>query len=408
LRVRGWRILRAIGDNFYAMKKAHRRAIDLNASVATLATVSGSRLAATGQESAAGASGAAGTRHRRVFVGSSAPDGILAYDWDPVSGELTAAGVAAKVPKVGWLAFSHQHAYVYSASELAMFNGKPTGAVASFRVEGGELHPLSAENSAGAVTTHVAVDHTGRMLIAADYVGGSAASFKINDGKLSKAVWTETYTFHGPNADRQTSAHPHFASFSPDNRFAYFNDLGGDCIHIYRPDTATAGMTPAGIYKGAPGFGPRTLHFHPNGHTAYCMNELASTVDVLEWNKADGSLSLVKRINLLPEGYSGPTRGCDTVISQNGRFVYFANRDNDFLYSFKSDWKTGSLTPMKRSNCGGKTPRNFVLDPSEKWMLVANQDSNLISVFARDPDTGVLAEECKSYAAEAPMRILFT
>jgi 6-phosphogluconolactonase len=381
------------------MKKLHRREFLLNAA-ATVVTAASSKLAA--------ATSAAGTRHRRVFVASSAPDGILAYDWDPVAGELTAAGVAAKVPKVAWLAFSHEHQYVYSASELAMFNGKPTGEVASFRVDNGSLHSLSAENSAGVGTCHVAVDPTSKMLIAADYVGGSAASFKINDGKLSKAVWTETYTVHGPNTDRQKSAHAHFASFSPDNRFAYINDLGGDCIHIYKPDTATAGMTPAGTYKGAPGSGPRTLHFHPNGHTASCMNEIVSTVDVLEWSKADGSLILVKRIDLLPEGYTGPTRGCDTVISQNGRFVYFANRDNDFLYSFKSDWKTGSLTPMKRSNCGGKTPRNFVLDPSEKWMLVANEDSNQISVFARNPETGVLAEEGKSFAAEAPMRILFT
>jgi len=41
-------------------------------------------------------------------------------------------------------------------------------------------------------------------------------------------------------------------------------------------------------------------------------------------------------------------------------------------------------------------------------MLVANQDSNLISVIARDPATGELADEVKSsVAVEAPMRILF-
>jgi 6-phosphogluconolactonase len=343
-----------------------------------------------------------------VFVGSGGQDGILAYDWDPVAGELTAAGVAAKVPKVAWLAFSNEHRYVYSASELAAFNGKPTGEVASFRVENGVLHPLSAQNSAGVGTCHVAVDPTSKILLAADYVGGSAASFKIACGKLSKAVWKETYTFHGPNADRQNTAHAHFASFSPDSRFAYINDLGGDCIHIYKPNLATAEMTPAGKYDGAPGSGPRTLHFHPNGHSAYCMNELVSTVDVLEWNKSDGGLTLTRRINLLPEGDKSPSTGCDTVISQDGRFVYFANRGNDFLYAFKSDWKTGSLEPMKRSNCGGKTPRNFVLDPSERWMLVANQNSDLISVFTRNPETGALAEEGKSVAAETPMRILFT
>ncbi len=98
----------------------------------------------------------------------------------------------------------------------------------------------------------MAVDATGQMLIAADYTGASAASFRIKDGKLSEAVWTEHYTEHGPNPERQQTAHAHFASFSPDNRFAYINDLGGDCIHIYKPDPATAEMTPAGTTRRSP------------------------------------------------------------------------------------------------------------------------------------------------------------
>jgi 6-phosphogluconolactonase len=344
----------------------------------------------------------------RVFIGSHAPDGILEFDWDPMSATLTPTGVAAKIPNVAWLVSSHENEFIYSASELDSLNGKPTGEVASFHVVGEELKPLSARNSAGTGTCHVAVDATGRMLLAADYTGASAASFRIEDGKLSEAVWTEHYTEHGPNIDRQQAAHAHFASFSPDNRFAYINDLGGDSIHIYKADAATAGMAAAGTYRGAPGSGARTLHFHPNGRTAYCMNELVSTVDVLEWHKADGNLTLVDRIELLPADYHGPTRGCDTVITRDGRFVYFANRDDNFLYAFRADAKTGKLTPMKRSNCGGKTPRNFTLDPTERWMLVANQDSNLISVFARDPVTGELADEVKSSVqAEAPMRILF-
>jgi len=111
--------------------------------------------------------------------------------------------------------------------------------------------------------------------------------------------------------------------------------------------------------------------------------------------------------DLLPADYHGPTRGCDTVITRDGRFVYFANRDDDFLYAFKCDPRTGELTPMRRSSCGGKTPRNFVLDPTERWMLVANQDSSQISVFARHPETGELAEEGRNYPADTPMRILF-
>ncbi|MFZ0336695.1 MAG: lactonase family protein [Terracidiphilus sp.] len=347
----------------------------------------------------------------RVLIGSHGDNGILAYDWDSETGTLTPAGVAAKIPKVAWLATTRgtgSGKFVFSASELDTFDGKPTGEVASFRVAGGDLQPLSARNSAGTGTCHVAVDATGQMLVAADYTGASAASFRIKDGELSEAAWTEHYTEHGPNPVRQPMAHAHFASFSPDNRFAYINDLGGDCIHIYKPDVATAQMTDAGIYRAKPGSGPRTLHFHPNGRTAYCMDELVSTVDVLDWHKDDGGLTYVTTIELLPAGSTGVSTGCDTVISRDGWFVYFANRGDNFLYAFKADFATGKLTPMKRSNCGGKTPRNFTLDPTERWMLVANQDSNLISVFARDPLSGELADVAKSsVAAEAPMRILF-
>jgi 6-phosphogluconolactonase len=376
------------------MKTLTRRDFLISASAATLATAVAPAFAAASSQ--------------RIFIGSGSPDGILAYDWNPATGELTSAGVAtASVSKVAWLAYSADRKSIFSASELTSFNGKPTGEVASFRVENGDLNPLSARNSASVGTCHVALDQTGKVLLAADYVGGSAASFLVDAGNLSPAVWTEHYTAHGPDPVRQPTAHAHFASFSPDNRFAYINDLGGDSIHIYNLNADTAMLTPAGTYQAKPGVGPRTLHFHPNGHTAYSINELVSTVDVLEWNKTDGSLKLVKNIDLLPAAFHGPSTACDTVISKDGRFVYFANRGNDFLYSFRTDPKTGSLTPMSRSNCGGKTPRNFVLDPTERWMLVANQDSNLISVFARDTKTGMLAQEGKSFAAATPMRILF-
>lgn len=346
--------------------------------------------------------------HQRVFIGSNKPDGILAFDWDPAAAELTPSGVAARIANVDWITFSSDRKFLFAASEVESFKGKPTGEVASFTVENGTLRPLSARNSASKGTCHVALDHTGRTLLSADYGGGSAASFLVTNGKLSQAVWTEHYTGHGPVADRQEAAHAHFASFSPDNSFAYINDLGGDCIHIYSLDAATAVLKSAGTFKSQPGSGPRTLHFHPNGATAYAMNELNSTVDVLKWNKADGSLTFVKRIELLSSGPHPKSTGCDTVITRDGRNVYFANRGDDFIYSFTADPETGALTPIGRTISGGKIPRNFTLDPTERWMLVANQNSDNLSVFARDPKTGALANAGKNYACPAPMCILFS
>ncbi len=376
------------------MKNLSRREFVLTASAATLAA-------------AASPSPAASPR-QRVFVASNSPNGILAYDWNPATADLTPASVAAKIDNADWLALSPNRQFVFAACELNTFEGKPTGEVASFSLQNGQLHPLSARNSASTGTCHVCIDHTGHVLLSADYFGASAASFLVNDGKLSPIVWSEHYTKHGPDPVRQPTAHAHFASISPDNRFAYINDLGGDCIHIYKLNATTGILTPAGTYTTKPGFGPRTLHFHPNGHTAYSINEMAAVVDVLNWNRATGMLTLVTRIDLLPSDYKGVGAGCDTVITRDGRFVYFTNREYDFIYGFKADTSTGALTPIARFHTGGKIPRNFVLDPTERWMLVANQSSSLIGIFARNPETGVLADKGKSVAAATPMCILFT
>lgn len=347
------------------------------------------------------------TPRQRVFIGSNTPDGILAFEWDAATGELKKVGVAAKLANVDWITFSKDKKHIFAASEVDSFNGKPTGEVASYSVANGKLTQVSGQNSAAKGTCYVGLDHSGRVLLSADYGGGAAASFKVTDGKLSSAVWTEHYKGHGPVADRQESAHAHFTSFSPDNRFAYINDLGSDCIHIYKLDAETAELTGAGRWNASPGSGPRTLHFHPNGVTAYCMDEIASAVDVLHWHKADGSLTRVTRFELNPDRSKPTSTGCDTVISRDGRFVYFANRGDDFIYACSADPKTGALTPLKKTTSGGKTPRNFTLDPTERWMLVANQGSSNLSVFARHPETGELANEGKSFECPSPMCILF-
>jgi 6-phosphogluconolactonase len=391
----------------------------LAGSAALSLTATGARLFAAALPAAKPTS----SNSSRILVGSDTDDGILAFHWDSATGSLEADGIAAKIPQSTWIALSPDRRSLYVACELEHFEGQPTGAVASYRVENGLLTELSAISSTGAGTCHLSPDHTGRVVVCANYTGGSAASFLSEDGKLSQAVWSEHYPGysqsgnggHGPVADRQEAAHAHFASFSPDNRYVFINDLGGDAIHIYRLDTTTGKLTRAGAYRAQPGDGPRTLHFHPNGKVAYCMNELNSTVAVLQWSPKDGSLNSVQRVELLAKGtavkHDGITNtGCDTVLTRDGRFAYFANRGDDFLMSFRIEPGTGKLTPISanpRTSCGGKTPRNFTLDPTERWMLVANQRSNNLSVFARNPETGALSNEGRNFPAATPMCIVF-
>lgn len=355
---------------------------------------------------------------KRILVGSGTPDGILSFAWDAASGALTPEGIAAGISHSTWLHISPDRGHLYVACELEEFQGKPTGAVGSFHLAEGKLTAISVVASQGKGTCHLTTDHTGHVVICANYSGGSAASFLSTDGKLGQPAWSEHYTgypVHGPVADRQEMAHAHFASVSPDNRFIYINDLGADKIHTYKLDTATGKLAPVAAYHAKGGDGPRTLHFHPAGKVAYCVNELNSSVTVLQWTAADGSLHPIQTVALLPAGTSTKhgditNTGCDAVLTRDGRFAYFANRGDDFLMGFHIDPATGKLTAFDknpRTSCGGKTPRNFALDPTERWMLVANQASSNLSVFARDPKTGELAKDGKNYPAATPMCIVF-
>ena len=57
---------------------------------------------------------------------------------------------------------------------------------------------------------------------------------------------------------------------------------------------------------------------------------------------------------------------------------------------FEIDQKTGELTYVNHHSVIGKWPKNFIIDPTGKFLLVANQHSNNIVVFKIDAETGEL------------------
>ena len=352
---------------------------------------------------------------RLLFVGTQTTPGtskgIYTYRWNSDTGELTEQALAAEVEMPTYLVLAPDGKHLYAANEAEDFQGQHSGGVTAFAVQGAKLTAINAVLAGGTGTCNVNTDHTGRAVFCANYNSGSASSFHVEDsGKLSNMVSNFQYHGHGPVADRQERPHAHRVTPSPDNRYLYVNDLGLDCIHIYKLDPATANLTPNNPpqWKSAPASGPRALRFHPNGKFAYCVDELDSSVQVLRWHASNGALELVQKLKLIPEDYSGPTStGCDIVVTRDGRHAYAANRGLDCIDSFAVDPATGKLTFLGRTTSGGKVPRDLALDPSEKFVLVANQVGDTIAVFPRHAKTGRLAEQGKTFPISRPQCLIF-
>jgi 6-phosphogluconolactonase len=351
----------------------------------------------------------------RLLVGtqtSGSSKGIYAYSFAASTGDLTALGLATEAENPTFLALAPDGRTVLVACELDKFGGKDGAAVSTFTLDRTKtrLSKVNQVASGGGGTCHVAFDRTGKAAFAANYGGGSAASFAVGaGGELSPAVSFFQYSGHGPNTERQTAPHVHRVTVSPDNRFLLVNDLGLDEIHIYRLDAATAKLTlndPA-AWKSAPGAGPRALRFHPNGKVAYCVTEMTSSVVVLSWDSQRGALETVQEVVMRPDGFSGVTTGNDIVIDREAWFAYATDRFDDIVVTFAISPTDGKLTLVDRMPCGGKVPRHLALDPSGRWLLIANQVSDNISVLGRDVKTGKLTDAGKSFPLSRPQCLVF-
>jgi 6-phosphogluconolactonase len=149
------------------------------------------------------------------------------------------------------------------------------------------------------------------------------------------------------------------------------------------------------------------LRFHPNGKWAYCWNELSSAIDVLAWDSRNGTLTSLQHLDTLPKDYHGESAASEIVIDRTGRFAYAAVRFWDKIVAFSIDPATGKLSPIGTTSCGGKVTRHMTLDPTERWLLVANETSDNIAVIQRDAKTGKLAETGNSFPLVKPQCLVF-
>jgi 6-phosphogluconolactonase len=137
-----------------------------------------------------------------------------------------------------------------------------------------------------------------------------------------------------------------------------------------------------------PGSGPRHFAFHPSGKFAYVINELTSTMTAFAYDAAKGALTVLQTLPTLPHEVKGNSTA-EVVVSPDGRFVYGSNRGHDSIAVFAVDASTGKLEARGHVPTGGKTPRNFAIDPTGTWLLAAGQSSNTIHVLKLDAATGM-------------------
>ena len=340
-------------------------------------------------------------------VGTAGANTIFLYHLAPATGVLTRLSAQAGGANPTYLTMDAAHRRLYAVSETSTFRGAPGGGVSAFAVDQrtGGLTLLNQQPSGGASPCYISLDHDGRAVLVANYLGGNVALLPVAaDGLLAAPTATDQHAGSGPHPN-QAGPHAHCIVPDPANAFAFAVDLGTDQVLGYRLDAALGRLTPlpAPAFVARPGAGPRHLTFHPNGRLAYLINELNSTVTALAYDAATGHFSELQTLSALPAGYAGANSCADIHVARDGRFLYASNRGHNSIAVFAIDTTTGTLTPVQDVDTQGQTPRNFALDPSGRLLLVANQNSNSVVTFRVDTQTGRLTPTGQTVEVPSPM-----
>jgi len=333
-------------------------------------------------------------------------DGLNVYRVDAKTGVWTHIQLMETLANPSFLAFDRSQNFLYAV------HGDLSD-ISSFAIDAGsgKLKEINHRSTEGKNPVHLAFDPTNKFVVVANHITSTLALLaRESDGSVSEVVdLVKLQGKIGPHRVEQPFAKPHQVEFDPSGRFIVVPDKGLDLVFTYRIDAAAKKLLPAvEPVHAREGSGPRHVSFHPEGRTAYVINELDSTVTAYKFDPDNGSLTPFQIVSSLPDTFTGNSRASEIAVSHDGRFVYASNRGYDTVAIFAIDPSNKRLTSVSWQISDGRTPRFFAIDPQDRMMYVANEDSDMIVPFNIDQQTGKLTRSSNpSIAVGSPVCILF-
>jgi len=111
----------------------------------------------------------------------------------------------------------------------------------------------------------------------------------------------------------------------------------------------------------------------------------------------------MQTLSTLPEGYQGSSSCAEVQITPTGDLLFGSNRGHNSLVTYAIDPDQGTLRLLGHVSTRGSIPRNFTVDPSGNWVIVANQDSDNLAVFRIDHSAGALIPTGDPVEAPTPV-----
>ena len=338
--------------------------------------------------------------------------GISCYEFDAVNGELNLLNNQFQVNPSYLSIASIMHSnnelenksskYLFAVSEV-LASKKPVlhtytindnyslSLIDTKTIEGGcPCHIHYFQNKEGQSYTATACYETGNLVIHNMNVEATA------DLNLHEPI-NIYHKGSSQHPSRQTQAHAHCTCFDIVSNKLLVCDLGLDQVKVYslQKNNDSFNAIEQQIITLPAGSGPRHICFDDNYAYGFIINELTGSVTIIkhsaEKKEYEINGTFDTRVPLSESSINTDLGGAAIRVSACGKFIYTSMRSDNTIRLFVFDPITESLSFIASYPTEGRTPRDFTLDASGKWLLVAHQDSDTISIFNVNSYNGTLS-----------------
>lgn len=333
--------------------------------------------------------------------------GIYFLEMNVETGKLDLKNLTEGIINPSYLCFSPDKQFLYTVNELKEYQGEASGSVSAYKLDqkSGSLTYINTQPTGGTDPCHVITNDAFTHLYVSNFMSGSVSIFPIReDGSIGESSQFIQHEGSSVVKARQSGPHAHSVFFDSKQGHAFIPDLGIDKLMIYKTDFKNGKLIPGSIpyFSVLPGKGPRHGDFHPNFKFCYLINEIDSSISLLYYDEEKGSFTLQQTIETVPENCKEGNTCADLHITPNGEYLFGSNRGYDSIAIYRVNQDDGRLTVVDYVPCGGKTPRNFAIDTTGKFLIVANQDSDNIVAFKIDYAAGSI-KKCAELSVPTPV-----
>ncbi len=229
-------------------------------------------------------------------------------------------------------------------------------------------------------------------LATANKKSNDVSVFEVNlsNGKLSEIV----------GSPFSAGDEPKSIAYSPEINGRYYLSVSNEKSHdifVYQVDPADGKLTQIGNSPFSAGKKPTTIEYSPEINGAYYLasaNEDSDNISIYRINSKNGELLEISGSPFI----AGPkSRGLSYSSNIKGRYyLSVVNKDSDSVSVFEINQLTGQPVEINNSPFKvGAKPKNVAYSSCincEYFLAVTNEDSNNVSVFKVNSNTGDLME----------------